>query len=397
MIYSHDTYGLGHLRRSTLIARALAGSDRVGSVLVATGSPQAGAFPLPPGCDTVKLPTVTKRPDGRYRSRSLRLPLDQVVSLRSQILIGAARSFRPDLVLVDHSPAGMGGELWPLFEEIEGWARRPAVALGLRDIVDEAERVHHEWGRVGAWTAFERVYDRIVVYGDPRVVTTAQELGLPDRHPGKVRFVGYLGRSPGGPAGVARGDPTIVVTVGGGEDGPPVLRAYAAFLASVPPPLPFRSVVVTGPFVSGRGRRDVVGRYAASGHRVEVLTFTERMVELLRGAAGVVSMAGYNTVVEVLSAGVPALLVPREAPRLEQRLRAERLSAVADVEACSAERCASTLPSFVDRVVSVGAPRSSPDVRLDGLERVRRELVGLLDGRTASDTAEGSRGVLVRG
>jgi predicted glycosyltransferase len=67
LIYSHDTYGLGHLRRCTLLAGGIVGADDDNEVVIVTGSPRAQAFPLPDRVDTIKLPAATKSDDGDYR------------------------------------------------------------------------------------------------------------------------------------------------------------------------------------------------------------------------------------------------------------------------------------------------------------------------------------------
>jgi predicted glycosyltransferase len=374
LVYSHDTYGLGHLRRCVLIARGLAPFSEIASILIATGSPRADAFVLPQGCDTIKLPAVTKAPNGRYRSRTLRMPFEETARIRGAVLRAASRSFRPDLILVDHAPLGMGGELRPLLEDLMVSSRRPRLVLGLRDIIDEAAKVKEEWDRLGAWDFLDS-YDRILVYGDPSVLTTAQEMDLPRRFAGKVRMVGYLGRPfpfSGQP------DPMILVTAGGGGDGQNLLRSYAAFLESLPGTAPFRSVVVTGPFMSPRRRAEITARLQALRQPIDVVTFTDRFEELLAGTKGVVSMAGYNTTVEILSAGTPALLLPRESPRREQWIRAERLARVADVEFCRSDSCdPSRIGRFVQRVLKQSARRPA-SVRLDGVQRTAEQLLGLL-------------------
>src|SRR5215218_1058952 len=83
LLYSHDTFGLGHLRRSRAIANAIV-EDRPGaSVMIISGSPVIGNFEFGSGVDYIRIPGVTKLPDGAYRSLNLSMPLDQAVSLRS--------------------------------------------------------------------------------------------------------------------------------------------------------------------------------------------------------------------------------------------------------------------------------------------------------------------------
>jgi predicted glycosyltransferase len=310
----------------------------------------------------------------------------------------AARSFDPDLLLVDHSHVGMLDELRQLFHDIDRWPKRPVVALGLRDVIDDATVVRKEWDSGSVWDMIDAVYDRILVYGDPALPTTAQELHLPERFAGKVSVVGYLGRlmQPSPPNGDGR--PTIMVTAGGGGDGQKVLTAYAKFLERLPAPAPFRSVVVTGPFLSGRRRKAITARYKALNHPVEIISFTERLEEVLASAAGVVSMAGYNTVVEILSARVPALLVPRRTPTLEQWIRARRLADLDGDEVWVRDLPeVSEIAAFVERALDRGSEATlGPQVRLDGLTRTVSELQQLMatNGSAQKRAAEAERGPL---
>lgn len=392
LVYSHDSYGLGHLRRCLQLSRALTAADARTSVLVVTGSPRAQAFDLPPRCDTVKLPAVTKTPEGQYVPRSLGVGTDRLLQVRSGVLRSVARSFAPDLLLVDHAPVGLEGELLDTLTELRNRPRRPAFVLGLREVIDDVDRVRREWDRLGIWPVLRTTYDRVLVYGDPTVTTTADELGLGDTLDGRLRFTGYLGR-PILPAQQIAGaiatnghrpSPLILVTAGGGGDGQHLLRAYASYLCALPGPAPFHSVVLTGPFLSERRRHELAAAYRRSGQPVEVLTFTDRFEELLARAAGVVTMGGYNTVVEVLSAMTPALLVPRDAPRREQRIRAERLLGRADLELVPRGPVQpEQIGRFVRRVLAQGRLRVVPDVRLDGVANAVREITGLLKGTPA--------------
>ena len=374
LIYSHDTYGLGHLRRSLAIAGRLASLPRRPATLIVTGSPRAPSFALPPGCDTLKLPSVTKDPGGGYRPRSLALHNDVLVKTRAEVLRAAVRGFRPDLVLVDHSPAGMGGELRPLLEDLASLPRRPRVVLGLRDIVDAADSVRQEWEAAAVWPLLDAAYDKVLVYGDPRVLTTAEELDLPNRLGARLGFTGYLAQAPR-PRTVAGSDPAVLVTPGGGGDGQDLLRAIARFLERRKPPL--RSVIVTGPLLSSRRRREMHARFRSLPGPVELIEFSGRMDRLIAAASGVISMAGYNTVVEVVAAGVPLLVAPRTTPRREQAIRAERLAPLVDLTWCAPDDADGAIAHLVDRAVR-SDPATPPLIDLGGLDRVATELMSLL-------------------
>ncbi len=381
LIYSHDTYGLGHLRRSLLIAQRLAELSEVSSILIATGSPLAQSFRLPPICDSVKLPALTKAANGDYRPHSLGIPLPELFAIRSGVMETVARSFSPDLILVDHAPVGAHGELWPLLRWVESQPHPPRLVLGLRDIIDAVERVEEEWERQGAWFAVDHMYDRILVYGDPTVLTTAQELGLAARHGSRLRHVGYLTREverrPLAPLPNTR---NLIVTVGGGGDGGPILDTFVDFLATLSPPVPFKSILVDGPLLPTQHHLALLERCHASGHDVEVVEFVEGIESLLNHAAGAVTMGGYNTVAEILASGIPALVVPRTNPRLEQSLRAERLSSVTQLEHCPAEEYGThRLARFISRL-GEAPEREYPPLLLNGLDQTVSEIHDVLVG-----------------
>ena len=92
LLYSHDSYGLGHFRRSSSIAHAIADLCPEASLLCVTGSPRADLFPLPQGADYVKLPSVTKSSSGEYVARTLDHEFDALVQLRAQTIATVART-----------------------------------------------------------------------------------------------------------------------------------------------------------------------------------------------------------------------------------------------------------------------------------------------------------------
>ena len=391
LLYSHDSYGLGHFRRAMLLAERLTQLASRPQALVVTGSPRAQSFGVLPRVDTVKLPAATKQGAG-YRSRTLELSIGELVRLRAELILAAERAFRPDVVIVDHTPGGLGGELRPLLRELSSRSRPPALILGLRDVVDDQRSVRAEWSRDDVWSLLER-YDRILVYGDERIGTTATDLALGTLFPGCVRHVGYLGR-PAKPLGPRFDPPTVVVTTGGGGDGHQLLARYADFLESQPSPLPFRSVVVTGPLLAPRRRDAIIRRLTGVRHDVVAVEFTDRMEQLVASAAAVVSMAGYNAVVEALGARTPVLLVPREVPRREQAVRAARLGAIPGVEVCTIGALSpQRLAAFMTAALAAPRPLPPAPIDLDGLDRVAAEVATVLRRRRAGSDLRAVGGV----
>jgi predicted glycosyltransferase len=168
VFYSHDGVGLGHLRRHMAIAAALTEAAPDASVLLATGCDDLGARGLAPNVDVLVLPGLRKVGNGRYSARRLPMSGREVRALRAAQLETAVRSFRPDVLLVDKHPVGVRGELRPALEVLLESGGR--AVLGLRDILDDPASVAEEWAAAGVVEEMERYVDRILVYGDPRVV-----------------------------------------------------------------------------------------------------------------------------------------------------------------------------------------------------------------------------------
>lgn len=377
-LYSPDSFGLGHLRRTLLIAEQLRTHDEIGDMLIVTGSPVAQRFAMPPRTDVVTLPAVTKDTAGRYTSRSLHLPIEQMLRLRGSITSEALAAFGPDLLLVDHAPTGLGGELRPVLAKFHALLDRPRLVLGMREIIDDAAAVRDEWRRLGGFDAISHWYDSVLVYGDPDVLTTAQELGLDDIAPGAVRHVGYLARSMPERQPTPAGElPTVLVTVGGGSDGEVLLERYADNLAALGTDPGFRSVILTGPLLEPHRRDALAARFTAIGAPVELVEFTDHPEEYMRRAAAVITMGGYNSVVELLQLGVPTLVVPRNQFRQEQALRAQRIGGTGELDWETVEHFdARRMKAFI-----TGALRMYPrqcGLDLGGLERTAVELVSLM-------------------
>ena len=294
-LYSHDTYGLGHLRRSTLLAEAIVRADPCHDVLIATGSPQAQAFSLPERVDSLKLPSATKDGAGAYQPRKLGGSIRELIRLRSALVMAAVETYAPEVILVDHAPLGMSGELVAVLDRYAGRAGGPRLVLGLRDIIDDADQVDKDWQQSGTWGWLD-CYDDILVYGDPRIRTTASELDLESRVTGTVTYAGYV--APAMPEPMIDVEPYLLVTPGGGGDGQIMLRRYLdAVDAGATSGM--RSLVVTGPLMSTT-RREELFRRARRSPSVDLIEFSDQMRTLIASASGVVSMAGYNTVVEEL-------------------------------------------------------------------------------------------------
>jgi predicted glycosyltransferase len=323
LIYSHDSFGLGHLRRCREVAHRLVESDPGNSVLILSGSPIIGSFDFRSRVDFVRIPGVIKLRNGEYTSLNLPIAVEQTMAMRASIIQHTAEMYDPDLFIVDKEPLGLRGEVEDTLAMLRGHGV-PCV-LGLRDVMDEPQLLAQEWERKNALHALETYYDEIWVYGLPQVWNPLVGLELKPSVAKRITYTGYLRRrlpdaQPLVPQKIR--EPYILVTVGGGGDGDEivdwVLRAYES-----DPDLPYPALLLLGPFMSPDYQADFQRR-ANRLSRVETMTFDSHIEHLIDRAVGVVCMGGYNTFCEILSLDKRALVVPRTEPRKEQQIRATR-------------------------------------------------------------------------
>ena len=373
-LYSHDSVGLGHVRRNLLLAGRLAAHGH--DVLLVSGTPEAGSMLRPPQTDIVTLPALHKDAQGAYRARHLSLDLQELQALRRDILTSALIAFAPDLLIVDRHARGFLGELEPALEALP----TTRVVLGLRDVLDTPARVRQEWQQRATVAALERWYDEVWVYGDAALIPPLAAAGIVSPVP--VRPVGYLrALRPEGPRTevATDGQPYVLCTVGGGTDG----VGLAVDVLEAGPPPGHRLVLVTGPQMPDDDQQRLAARVE---QRSDVLLyrFVHDLPSLLEAAAAAVIMGGYNTVCEALATSTPTLVLPREQPRLEQRIRADALAArgMLDVLPTGGDN-RMLLRDWLCR--SVTQPRRRRHgIDLDGLIRVAQRVRALTDLETVA-------------
>ena len=332
LLYSHDTFGLGHLRRNLAIAAHLLRRSQPFSASLLTGSPVAAAWPMPAGLEVEALPPVVKTGTEEYASRDRFFSFVTVKARREAVIQERVMRYRPDVFLVDHAPAGMKGELRKTLAFIREEMPATQTVLGLRDIIDSPEAVRSLWREQNIYQLLETAYDQILVYGCRHLFDSVRAYDFPAAVAAKTRYCGYIARNDSNVPAVNRlrmappasGRPVILVTVGGGGDGYPLLSAYLRALDCIPHDVA-QSIIVPGPLMAIEERR-ALELAAVQRPDVHMIFFSTGLVELIRSADLVVAMGGYNTIVEILVAKKPAILVPRGAPRMEQRMRAKLMS-----------------------------------------------------------------------
>ena len=328
LMYSHDTYGLGHIRRTLAIATQLREANI--NILILTGSPIVGRFSFPEQIDFVRIPGMIKKTNEEYLPLSIKINAKHALDIRKNIITATAKTFQPHLFIVDKEPLGLKKEVLPTLQWLRRCQPNTQTILGLRDIMDDRQTVRKDWNKKGIYDILDKLYSEIWVYGNREFYDPAVEYAIPENVSRKIVYTGYIPRKVPSDSqtvkarkeqGLPNGEKLIVVTTGGGGDGYVLMDAYLSMLEKEPRPIPFKSVLITGPFMPKQDRKKVVKRARKLGLRT--YHFYRNMEKLLAAADVVVSMGGYNTICELLSLGTVSLIVPRETPRKEQLIRAK--------------------------------------------------------------------------
>lgn len=370
LLYSHDTVGLGHIRRVTAIARSIADRDPDCSILILSGSPLADAHALPPNVDIIKLPAVRKVRNTRYEARRLGITRDSVLQLRAALIRSTVEEFQPQHFIVDKVPLGVHGELTGALEAAVALGCR--ITLSLRDILDEPEEVIRSWNEEGAWDAIRTYYERVLIWGSEDVYDAVREYRFPPDIAAKVEYCGYIavGTDASQPPVRKAEKQLALATVGGGEDGFQLLNAFIRSLQWTK--RRFASVVLMGPDLAEDRRRELRRLVNTCDKPVFAVDFTRHVDRLIDAADVVVTMGGYNTLCEILSRGRRAIVVPRVHPRKEQLVRARRFSDLGLLRMIHPDELApESLAAMLDRELDASAAAASPSAALDfgGLRR----------------------------
>ncbi|WP_405373977.1 MULTISPECIES: glycosyltransferase family protein [unclassified Microbacterium] len=376
-LYSHDSVGLGHVRRNLAIAHALTESlpaltgEEVTGLLI-TGQPVATSFDTPAGWDWLVLPGIEPGSRG-YVPRHLTIGMEPLAAVRGGIITAALAAFAPDLVVIDRHAHGVHGELTGALQWLRDHRPECMTVLGLRDLLDQPAATVAEWRALGGAVSVRRSFDQIWVYGDPAVHDISVSGEMPAGLRPLVRHTGYLSHGRRATArGVGDGD-FVFTTVGGGSDG----HALASAAAQVALPAGVAHVVVTGPEMPAKERRAI---RAAAAPGTTVRKKVPDALGYMQKARAVISMGGYNTVAEAMSTTTPVLVVPRSARRQEQKLRAAALAGIGAIDTIStAEATPAALSDWVARVIGTQVHRAGVD--LGGLEAVGSIAADLLATR----------------
>lgn len=337
--YSHDTMGMGHIRRNILIAGHLSAASTSAETLLIAGNRDAAFFAEQAGLDCVTLPALRKGMDGSYAAKYLPWSLEETSALRSRVIASTLLAFQPDIFVVDKLPQGICNELLRTLRMLRRRFHTHCV-LGLRDILDSPEVSCKEWQSQANDQIIEDYFDEVWIYGDRKIFDCCAEYQLAERTREKAVYVGYLDQRQRLSSQFrlnqrkaliphAENEPLVLCVVGGGQDGFELAENFIR--AGIPSG--WRGIVITGPFMPEE-QIQALHELLPKGGSMAIIDSLVEADAYIEHADRVVCMGGYNTVASILSFQKPALIVPRVRPREEQWIRATRLAAAGFTSCC---------------------------------------------------------------
>jgi predicted glycosyltransferase len=317
------------------------------------------------------LAPVGSTPDGQLASLDPAVTLDQAWARRAEQLRRAVEECDPDVIVVELFPFGrrkFAAELLPMLERAKRSERRPVVVCSVRDILVDGhpDKQHHDDEAAGLLDAH---FDAVIIHGDPRFARLEETFrpSVPPQVP--FLYSGFVAPA-GRPRPGRRRANQVLVSAGGGQVGGSLFCAAVAAHREALGPSGLTTKIVTGPFLSDSVAAALEDRARGIGG-LTVERFVRDLASEMAESAVSVSQSGYNTTIDLLRSGVPALVVPyddgRETEQIERGRRLEsrglaRVVAAAELTparlAAGVFELANSVPSPIHLDLD-GAPRTA--------------------------------------
>ncbi len=394
MFYCQHVLGMGHFVRSMELVRGLKDFQ----VCFFNGGEIVPGFPMPPSVDVVQLPPL--RSDENFKeihSTDNTQSLTQIKEARVRCLLDGYERLNPDLLIIELFPFGrkqFAFELVPLLARIRLTGSKTKVVCSLRDIlVSKKDQVRQE-SRV--CMLLNRYFDALLIHADPRLQRLEETFASVGELKTEIKYTGYVAQmSDSSPADLidddvsleASDDPLILVSIGGGRVGYELLASAVEASDIVAQTQPHRMLMFTGPYLPEE-QFVTLKQMTDNNPNVTLRRYTSRFISYMEKAGLSVSMAGYNTCMNVLTTGVPALVLPfTGGDNNEQTIRAGKLQELGIVSAIHpADLEPARLAEKIIQCLKAKSPQAV--LNLSGVENTAAYLKELVERRDMSPKTE---------
>ncbi|MEO0533411.1 MAG: glycosyltransferase [Cyanobacteria bacterium P01_A01_bin.123] len=391
MFYCQHILGMGHLIRSMEIVRGLTDDFEVCFI---NGGEIVQGFQIPPSVQMINLPAIKTDPEFReLQAVDDNLSIEAVQALRQRQLLATLKAFQPDVLMIELFPFGrrrFSFELIPLVENAR--AQNAKVVCSLRDIVvTKQDQTRHE---AKICRLMNQYFDQLLIHGDPSLHPLEDSFSRVNDLNCDVHYTGYVVQQPGNTRPtitdqIALSDerPMILTSVGGGRFGHELLDCVVETAQVLEGKLPHCIRMFTGPFMPEEKFWEL--KYAAHDRsNLQIHRYTPNLLAYMQKADLSISMAGYNTTMNILTTGVPAMMLPFTGnDDKEQTMRVERLAQLGRVKRLHPEdlrpkRFAKTL------IGQLQQPPAQLSIDLDGVKQTAQLVKALVQKTPAQKHAQ---------
>lgn len=330
MFYCQYLSGMGHLVRSSEIVRSLTKKFQVYFI---TGGPLIPGFELPPQVEVIRLPTLWLEA-GEFTVGDSPFSVEEIKEARKNILIAECDRIKPDCLITEFFPFGRHKllfELLPLVEHIKATSPNTKIVSSLRDVIGKETDSQEAETICGLMNQY---FDLLLFHADARFQTFADSFARYSQIKAEVIHTGFVTQLPNFTFddsskfwGEANVDTVkIIASIGGGRIGFELLETLIESSDILNQKLLHMMRIFTGPFMP-LDKIEKLRNLAGDRDRIQIETYTPHLLEYMRTADLSVSLSGYNTTMNVLTTGIPAVVVPigHECQDREQLHRMQKL------------------------------------------------------------------------
>lgn len=393
ILYTQDANGLNHTSRALHIARHLSKKLNDCSLLLLTDLAIVGKFKLPENVDYVHLPGIVRTGNGTFRSQNLNVELKKSIRIRCKIAQSTAKTFKPQIVLVDRDPTQIPKESFRTLSFIRQVLPKTRIIWGLKDILGCPDEIKKLWQKKKVYRLLHHCADELWIYGAKDIFDPVNRYDFPNTLRSRVTYTGYFDYKQVAvqerPKDLDRFDqnkPLVLVTAGSGVEAGGLVDSFLRMFEQRGPVLPFVGLVVTGPMMSRQIKKDFLAR-AAGLPGLMMHRFSKHILQYMHYAELVFSVGGYNTLNEIMSLRKRAIFVPGKRSPFENLSRAQRFAELGFATMINADELS---PGVLERTIREALLHNSqkngasPSVNLpvDGLDRIVeriRAIAGLED------------------
>jgi predicted glycosyltransferase len=385
LFYCQSSLGIGHTIRSLRIAEGLSESFEVHYL---NGGETISGLEIPLGIQCTNLPPIVSDPDfDSVHAVDSELDVESTINLRRNLILRTFRRFAPDIVLVELYPFGRGrfhAELEPLLLSAKEHGSK--IVCSVRDILTKRE--DQEAFERKVVKRMNRFFDLLLIHSDPDFQRLDDTFTRLDDILAAKCYTGFV--VPEITSEPRRNGPKIVASIGGGRFGHELAEAVVRTAPLLAERIPHQIELYTGPFCP----EDVADRLRQLAHgqsNIRVERFCPDLHHKLVTADLSISMGGYNTIMNIIATGVPAMVMGcTNNGGMDQVARAEKLARLGVVDVITPDDLP---PATLAKKIIHSLNRQPAAVALDtnGVTATTRVLSALAGSHRESDDNDGGK------